>query len=140
MTRKILVLDRQMATRRMLRFAMELQGFQVAEADDIPGALEAVASRGAVDLLVIGLNAADDDNAGAIAQVRRVLGLSELPILLVCEQRAEIERELRDIGLCAWLSKPFRLAEIHDLVERLLNPAPFAAVPATALAAGGGHA
>ena len=140
MTRKVLVLDRQMATRRMLCFAMELQGFQVAEAEDVPGALKAAASRGTVDLLVIGLNAPDDDNAGAIDQVRRVLGLGELPILLVGEKRFATHRDLRELGFCAWLNKPFRLAEIHELAERLLGDTPFAASPAAAMADGGRHA
>ena len=140
MTRKVLVLDKQVATRRMLRFAMELQGFQVAEADDVPGALNELSCRGGIDLLVIGLNAPDDDNAGAIDQVRHLLGQSELPILLVCEKRFKIQRDLCEIGFCAWLNKPFRMIEIQQLVDRLLCDAPFVAARATAMADGSEHA
>jgi DNA-binding response OmpR family regulator len=124
MAKTVLVLDKQKVTRGMLRFAMELQGFPVVDAETADEAF-AILCRGGVDLLVIGINGDNDDNADMISQVRLHPDLETLPILLVGENHLKSLLALKAFGCCAWLNKPFRMNEIHLQVESLLtNVAP----------------
>lgn len=124
MNKTVLVLDKQKVTRGMLRFAMELQGFRVVDTEIATEAF-AVLCRGGVDLLVIGINDCNDDNANMISQVRLHPQLEVLPILLVGENHLKSLQALREFGCCAWLNKPFRMNEIHLQVESLIaNVAP----------------
>jgi hypothetical protein len=44
-----------------------------------------------------------------------------LPILLVGENHFKGEWNLRGIGNCAWLDRPFHMGELHGSVESLLG-------------------
>jgi two-component system KDP operon response regulator KdpE len=123
MTKTILIFDRQAIARRLLRFALELQGFRVIEMGDLFGALEALAN-GKPDLLVIGVDLADTGRHDLADSVRRRSDLDGLPILFVGEGQCKERMNLARIGSCAWLDKPFRMLELHGLVEGLLGCAP----------------
>lgn len=123
MTKTILIFDRQAIARRLLRFALELQGFRVVEIGDLFGAFEAlVAAR--PDLLVIGVDLADTGRHDLADNVRRRPDLVDLPILFLGERQYRERMNLQTIGNCAWLDKPFRMGELHGLVEGLLGCAP----------------
>ena len=120
MAKTVLVLDKQKVTRGMLRFAMELQGFRVVDAERADEAFAALC-RGDFDLLVIGINGDNDDNADMINQVRIHPNLEALPILLVGENHLKSLHALKEFGCCAWLNKPFRMNEIHLQMENLFS-------------------
>ncbi|MCM2264115.1 MAG: hypothetical protein NDI73_02875 [Desulfuromonadales bacterium] len=120
MPKSVLLIDKHAAARGMLRFALELQGYRVAEADGasgVPGALAA----GNPDLLVIGVDPSDTGSGDLIKEVRWRPGLGSLPILLVGEDRYADQWDLRMIGNCAWLNKPFCMGELPGLIESLLG-------------------
>jgi len=123
MAKTVLVLDKQKVARGMLRFALELQGFQVVDAEIATEAF-AVLCRGGVDLLVIGINGGNDDNADMIRRVRLHPDLEALSILLVGNSLKSLHA-LKEFGCCTWLNKPFRMNEIHLQVESMIaNGAP----------------
>ena len=124
----VLIVDRQVATRRMLRFALEIQDVRIAEADGAAAAL-ALLERGQIDLMIIGFENPDEENVGIIDQVRGRDGLEELPILLVSDRRHRAFRNLRELGRCAWLDKPFRVTDVHERVGRLIDIIPRPASP-----------
>ena len=66
-----------------------------------------------------------------IDQVRSREGLAELPILLVGDRRHQAFRNLRELGCCAWLDKPFRVTDVQERVTRLLGTVSRPAAPAT---------
>jgi len=122
----LLIVDSHVASRRMLSFALEMQGHCIIDVAD-RSAAHAVLTANRVDLLVIGFNAEEDENAALVAHVRQRKDLSELPILLVGSSH---RRELHDLwatGNCAWLDKPLRLGEVHSAVESLLGGSPLPA-------------
>ena len=119
MAKAVLVLDKQKVTREMLRFAMELQGFRVVDAVRADAAF-ADLCRDDFDLLVIGINDDNDDNADMVRQVRRHPDMEALPILLVGENHLKSLFAMREFSCCAWLDKPFRMNEIHLQVESLI--------------------
>ncbi len=124
MAKPVLVLDKQKVTRGMLRFAMELQGFPVVDVETADEAF-VILCRGDFDLLVIGINGDNDDNAEMISLVRLHPDWEALPILLVGENHLKSLHALKEFSCCTWLNKPFRMSEIHLQVESLLtNVAP----------------
>lgn len=123
MTKTILIFDKQAIARRLLCFALELQGFRVVEIGGLFEALDALAGR-KPDLLVIGVDLADAGMHDLAVSVRRRQDLDGLPILFVGENQCKAQINLQAIGNCAWLDKPFRMGELHALVESLLGCAP----------------
>jgi DNA-binding response OmpR family regulator len=123
MTKTILIFDKQAIARRLLRFALELQGFRVVETGGLFEVLEALAGS-RPDLLVIGVDLIDAGIHDLAAGVRRRQDLDGLPILLVGERQCRERMNLQMIGNCAWLDKPFRMGELHGLVEGLFCCAP----------------
>lgn len=123
MTKTALVIDSHVAVRQMLNFALEVQGCRTAGVAGVSDPFE-VLMHGGIDLLVLGIYGPDDVNSTLIREVRLQPDLEGLPILLVGEPRLKIHYDLRAIGSCAWLNKPFRMHEIQGLVESMLNNAP----------------
>jgi DNA-binding NtrC family response regulator len=121
MSKTVLLMDSQLTSRRMLRFAMTLQELQVVEILNTADLLTEQAA-GYPVLLVIGINANDaDDQLALIGEIRRRPAFADLPLLLVGESQLRSQWDLRSIGNCAWLTKPFRVNELHGLLENLLD-------------------
>lgn len=120
MPKSVLLIDKHAATRGMLRFALELQGYRVAEVEELSVILHALAN-GSPDLLVIGVDPSAADSGDLVGEVRRRPGLDRLPILLVGESQYAVQWDLGLIGNCAWLNKPFHMGELPGLVESLLG-------------------
>lgn len=118
-----LIVDCQVATRRMLRFALELQGLRIAEADSAVAAL-AILEREQIDLMVVGFENPVDEHVEIIDFARNRPGLANLPILLVGDPQHRSFRNLRELGCCAWLDKPFRAADVHERIELLIDNIP----------------
>lgn len=123
MTKTVLIIDRQAIARRLLRFALELQGYRVVEAGDLFGALDALAGC-QPHLLVIGIESIEMDIPELVLAARRQLALNDLPVLLLGEEQCRERADLRLIDRCAWLNKPFRIGELDSLVEGLLGSVP----------------
>ena len=116
----VVLTDSQIVLKRMLRFAMELQGYRVVDTDDAAGAQAALAGDHC-DLLVAGVYPDREETRALISAVRCQPQHDSLPILLVGEPQLRADWDLRAIGTCAWLDKPFRMGELHALVESLLR-------------------
>lgn len=123
MAKTILIFDRQAIARRLLRFALELQGFRVVETGDLFAALESLSSE-RPDLLVIGVDLTDTGKHDLAGSVRRRPDLDRLPILFLGERQFKERVSLQMFGNSAWLDKPFRMGELHGLVEGMLGCAP----------------
>lgn len=123
MPKSVLLIDRHAATRGMLRFALEMQGYRVVEADNLSRVADALTS-GNPDLLVVGVDPADAVSGDLVKEVRWRPGLDSLPILLVGEERYAAQWDLVMIGNCAWLNKPFQMGDLPGMIESLLGAAP----------------
>ena len=119
----VLIVDRQLSTRRMLRFALELQDVGIAEADGATAAL-ALLERGQVDLMIVAFESPDEEHVGIIDQVRGSGDFADLPIMLVGDPRHRAFRDLRELGRCVWLDKPFRVTDVHERLGRLIDILP----------------
>lgn len=120
MRRCVLISDNQMASRRMLRFAMDLKGCEVLECADADE-IQALLAKHRVDLLLVSLYPQDDSGYTVLGRVKEAFGPEALPVILIGDVvlRGEFDSRLWDRA--AWLDRPFRVSELMNLVDSILN-------------------
>jgi DNA-binding response OmpR family regulator len=128
---RLLVVEDDDHIRTALRWALEDEGYDVAEADSGEAALRAVAVA-APDLMVVDLMLGSMDGYSVIREVRRSL---DLPIIVVSARAdtSDIVAAL-EVGADDYVTKPF---EVKEITARLRALRRRAARPAGAPGAGG---
>jgi DNA-binding NtrC family response regulator len=117
-SRSVLILERDLSIRKLLRRLLDRRGYfthEVAKPEDLP--LELRERR--VDLLILDaalMGANGLDNAFALAHVH--------PDLKVLALSLESHNETEVPERCLALTKPFSLETFLESVDRLLEPAP----------------
>jgi DNA-binding response OmpR family regulator len=116
MALRLLVVEDDDHIRTALRWALEDEGYDVAEAGSGEEALQAVAVS-APDLMVVDLMLGAMDGVDVIRQVRRTL---DLPIIVVSARAdtSDIETAL-DAGADDYVTKPFAVKEITARLRAL---------------------
>jgi CheY-like chemotaxis protein len=115
--RVVLVVDDEDMIRRLVRSVLEADEFEVLEARGGEAALElATATHPAVvvlDILMPGLDG---------VEVCRRLDHEQIKVIvLTARDEPELERECREAGADAFLTKPFSSIELLDLVAELVS-------------------
>jgi DNA-binding response OmpR family regulator len=116
MALRLLVVEDDDHIRTALRWALEDEGYDVAEAGSGEEALQAVAVS-APDLMIVDLMLGSMDGFEVIRQVRRTL---DLPIIVVSARAdtSDIEAAL-DAGADDYVTKPFAVKEISARLRAL---------------------
>lgn len=126
MAKVICVVDDQPGLRQMLRFALGLNGLQVVEAENGCDAFEILAAH-RVDLMIIDWQMPEMDGLELVRRLRHSEEYAGLPVIMVsCRDDLEARQEARALGVLSWLRKPFRIAEIQQVVESSLGLASLA--------------
>ncbi len=119
--REILVVDDLEANRRLLRDALEVQGFRVREARDGLEAVE-MAEAARPDLIVIDVKMPVMDGLTALRRLRARADLPLPPVIAVsANPSAELEAAARRAGADRLLPKPIELAHLDDAIAQLLD-------------------
>ena len=118
MGEKILIVDDSRPFRQSLTRFLEMEGFEVVEAEDGLGGLEEY-HRSRPDLIVMDVNMPRMDGFEA---VRRLREFTIVPVLILSCRNAEMDKVL---GLTAgadyYLPKPFSASELLVRVQALLR-------------------
>ena len=117
----VLVVDDYDEVRLVTRRALESFGYRVLEADSGAEAVK-VAQADAPDLILMDLSMPAMDGFATIHQLRRLLGLRDVPVIAVSAHTAkEIREDALAAGCLDFITKPVRIEKLKSAVERHLS-------------------
>lgn len=126
----VMVVDDYDGVRAITRHALEMFGYRVVEAASGEEAVEAALSD-PPDLILMDLSMPNMDGFATIHRLRRLLGMSTVPVIAVSAHAArEVREDALAAGCCEFLTKPFNLESLKSAVARHLpedaaKPDPF---------------
>ncbi len=121
--RTVLVVEDNPITRRMMRFALEAEGFRVVEAGDGQTAL-AAAGRAAPDLVLQDYVLPDMDGIQLIESLRALPGMAPTPVIVVTGLVSQLDALRRQaIENTTFLPKPIEPSRLLDVVRAVLSGA-----------------
>ncbi|MEV5956812.1 response regulator [Streptomyces sp. NPDC051987] len=120
---RVLVVDDNKVIRQLIRVNLELEGFEVVTAADGAECLDVV-HRVRPDVITLDVAMPRLDGLRTAAQLRADPRTRDLPLAIVsaCTQY-EVEAGL-DVGVDAFLAKPFEPAELVQMVGELITRGP----------------
>lgn len=117
----VLVVDDYDDVRVVTRKALESLGYRVLEAASGTEAVR-VAQSDSPDLILMDLSMPAMDGFATIHQLRRLLGLRDVPVIAVSAHTArEVREDALAAGCCDFITKPFHIQKLKAAVERLLS-------------------
>jgi len=120
MVKKILIVDDEETSRRILALALEGRGHQLIFAKDGLEALE-VATREQPDLIVMDIDLPKMNGYEAARRIRETPGLRRTRIAAVTARTVQYSEAMaQQAGCDDFITKPYRLAAIRERLARLL--------------------
>ncbi|HXB55915.1 MAG TPA: response regulator [Vicinamibacteria bacterium] len=117
----ILLVEDNPITRKMLRFALEAEGYDVVDTADGRAALEASAAR-RPDLLVLDFVLPDTDGLRLLAEIRSRTAAPELPAIVVTGMVSRLEELQAVSGVSTqFLAKPVEPSRLLEVVRSQLS-------------------
>ena len=139
MNKTICIVDDQPSLRQMLRFALGQQGYNICEAENGTEAIKLLAKQ-AVDILIVDWQMPVMNGIDLVRFLRGKAEYEELPIIMVsCWDNLTARKEAYALGVNSWLKKPFRMAQIQNVVENALMAIPSHKNSQSGKIAAGGH-
>lgn len=121
MSKVVCIVDDQPSLRQMLRFALNIHGLKVVEAENGVDAFERLASH-EIDMLIVDWQMPKMDGMELLRQLRKTEKYADIPVMMIsCRDDLEARREARSLGVLSWLKKPFRITEVQRAVESALH-------------------
>ncbi len=118
---RVLVVEDNPVNQQVAKGMLENWGITVQTAASGQEALRAVAS-GAFDLVLMDVQMPDLDGLEATRRIRRIQGLEGLPVVALTAHALEEHRQqCLEAGMNDFLSKPFRAAELREVLLRWLG-------------------
>jgi CheY-like chemotaxis protein len=118
----VLIVDDEDGVRLTTSRALEMHGYRVVQACNGAEAIE-VAQAEFPDLILMDLSMPKLDGFAAIHRIRRLLGLRDVPVIILSAHTArEIQNDARAAGCCEFMTKPVDLAKLLAAIALQLGP------------------
>lgn len=116
----ILVVDDNPDICLMVGTMLELFGHECHVASGGQAALTLLGSQPRPDLVLLDVQMPDMDGWDVLEAIRRDAVLHDLPVVLCTVKSADADRERGErLGCDGYITKPFDIAELRDLIERV---------------------
>lgn len=119
---RILLADDEPDVLQLVRLRLEHEGFEVVTARDGEEAL--AAARAGIDLALVDYNMPKLNGLQVFIQLRAEPATARLPVILFTASPADwpsLMRRCVELGVTAWIRKPFRSQELMDKIHRALH-------------------
>lgn len=121
MKRTVLIVDDSAYVRRMIRFALAPFQFELIDAHDGVEAIRQLENN-SIDLLITDLKMPNMDGFELIQEVRSRVENKLMPIIMLTGESDDKCRErAREVGVSAYIVKPFVPEQISGLVQALFT-------------------
>lgn len=121
MSIKILVVDDESVTRRVVTYALKSINIEVIDAENGTQALE-LAQEHELQLAIVDINLPDMDGFTVMQKLKRIPHLQDIPmIIFTARNHAGDEDTALQMGASGFLFKPFSTQELRDLVTHHLD-------------------
>lgn len=123
MSKTILVVDDFSSIRNFLCETLHKQGYQTLSAGHGKEALEILASdHEKIDLVLSDFNMPEMDGMGLLKSIKANQQYKEKPVIfLTTDSDPGKMREAKDLGLSAWITKPYKLPNFLAQIEYALK-------------------
>lgn len=119
MSKSILIIDDSAAQRKVVRLALESKGYQIIEAENGQEGLDKLSVD--LSLIVCDVNMPIMDGLEFVTQIKQKPDYKFLPIIMLTTESQEAMREKgMELGVRAWLNKPFSMEQLLDATTRLI--------------------
>ncbi|KXK20116.1 MAG: response regulator receiver protein [Chloroflexi bacterium OLB15] len=115
---KVLIVDDDRTTVKLLQTLLELDGFEVSSALKGADVLITV-EQSRPDIMLIDYHLSDMDGVEVIRQLRKHDGYASMPIVMA--SGLDVQEEAIGAGASLFLVKPFEPGELPRLFNKLLN-------------------
>jgi two-component system, chemotaxis family, chemotaxis protein CheY len=122
MTNTILILDDSSSLRQVLAMSLQRTGYKVLEAENGVDALKIVETDENIDLIISDLNMPEMDGLTFISRIRAMDKMKFKPVIMLTTENGEdLKANGMELGVRAWLTKPFMPDQLLDLVSKMLG-------------------
>ena len=121
MSKTILLVDDAMTVRNLAKFALSKGGYTIIEAADGVEGLKA-AQGNKIDLIITDLNMPNMNGLEMAKQIKENPDLKGVPIfMLTTEASQTTAQQGKEIGILAWIVKPFVPDKLLGAVQKVLG-------------------
>ena len=121
MGKSVLVVDDAMTIRNLAKFALTKGGYAILEAEDGVKGLD-VLSKNTVDLVITDLNMPNMNGLEMAKSIKTNPNTKGVPIfMLTTEASQELAMQGKEIGIMAWIVKPFVPEKLLAAVQKVIG-------------------
>ncbi len=121
MPKNVLVVDDAMTIRNLAKFALTKGGYNILEAEDGVKGLEMV-GKNQVDLVITDLNMPNMNGLEMAKSIKGNAATKAIPIfMLTTEASQELALQGKEIGVMAWIVKPFVPEKLLAAVQKVIG-------------------
>ncbi|MBF0175653.1 MAG: response regulator [Magnetococcales bacterium] len=121
MAKTIMTVDDSSSVRQMVTLTLKGEGYNVVEGVDGKDALNKLKAN-PVDMVITDLNMPNMDGITLIRELRALPAFKFTPIvMLTTESQANKKSEGKDAGATGWIVKPFKPAQLIQVIKKVLG-------------------